>query len=295
MTFTLKITSAPINLSADSIVVSPNEEPIEISDNSVILENDDLNNENNNNEDTDENEIDLQEEEEETTPEDEEIEEGEVTIPEEEEIEEEETTTPEEEEEEEIEEETTPEEEEAEEEENKFPLDLIIDSVDIRGNGCPQNSIKAMGEFDQNHLFWLFDEYKALAGGTSNRRMTRKTCNITIGIQVPQNYSIGFYSKVIWGRSEIPKNGTGKVTIKQFLVGQTEGLKKVKTFTNEKMENFHLKIEPDQDNISWTGCGKSTNLRINTNILVKTNSLKEPATISVGGLFAYHLKFKRCD
>ena len=77
-----------------------------------------------------------------------------------------------------------------------FALGLIsaetmADSDDIRlgrpgygGNGCPAGSASATLSPDRKALSIIFDEFMVEAGGSTRRKVSRKSCNIAIPVHV---------------------------------------------------------------------------------------------------------------
>lgn len=167
------------------------------------------------------------------------------------------------------------------------------------GNGCPAGSASVTLSPDYTALSILFDRYIAEAGGATNRTLDRKSCNISIPVQVPQGYSVSLFKIDYRGFAAIPPGGYGVFRAEYFWAG-SRGPDFVINRHEPYNGNFLLQDELEARSIVWSRCGQSIILRVNTSTEISTNQFNEQSMLTIdsadisSGLI-YHLQWKRCN
>ena len=179
-----------------------------------------------------------------------------------------------------------------------FADDIRLGQPAYGGSGCPAGSASAVVSPDQQSLSVLFDQYIVEAGGMTGKRLDRKSCNLAIPVHVPQGYSIALFQVDYRGFAAIPSGGRGQFNAEYFFAG-SQGPRQTKTFTGPTNRDYELTSRLAAGSLVWSPCGASTNLRINTGMMVQTNASYADALATVdsadvtAGLI-YHIQWRRC-
>ncbi len=166
------------------------------------------------------------------------------------------------------------------------------------GSGCPAGTASASLSPDGSALTLLFDQYVAEAGGMTGLSVDRKTCNISIPVLVPEGFSVSILTVDYRGFVSIPFGGSGRFSAEYFFAG-SRGPIATKNFFSGSEGDFNITNNLGIQAMVWSPCGADVNLRVNTNMLVKTNRMMEDAMGVVDSAdfqtgIVYHLKFQRC-
>ncbi|MGZ3770019.1 MAG: DUF4360 domain-containing protein [Bdellovibrio sp.] len=165
------------------------------------------------------------------------------------------------------------------------------------GTGCPAGSASVTLSPDQTALSILFDNYVAEAGGA--RRVDRKSCNISVPVQVPQGYSVAVFQVDYRGFNSVPRGGQSRLDAEYFWAGE-RGPRVSRTFVGPVNDNYTVSDGLIATALVWTPCGASVNLRVNSSMMAMSNaqgeqtmSTVDSADISSG--LIYHLQWRRCQ
>jgi len=166
------------------------------------------------------------------------------------------------------------------------------------GNGCPVGTASASLAPDGSALTLLFDQYVAQAGGLTGLSMDRKTCNISIPVLVPEGYSVSILTVDYRGFVSIPYGGSGRFSAEYFFAG-TRGPIAARNFSSGSEGDYTITNNLGIQAMVWSPCGADVNLRVNTNMLVRTNRMMEDALAVVDSAdfqtgIVFHLKYQRC-
>lgn len=165
------------------------------------------------------------------------------------------------------------------------------------GTGCPAGSASVTLSPDQTALSILFDNYVAEAG--SGRRVDRKSCNISVPVQVPQGYSVAVFQVDYRGFNSIPRGGQSRFDAEYFWAG-ARGPRVSRTFVGPVSDMYTISDGLIANSLVWTPCGASVNLRVNTSMMAQSNARGEQALATVdsadvsSGLI-YHVQWRRCN
>lgn len=166
------------------------------------------------------------------------------------------------------------------------------------GSGCPAGSASVTLSPDGTSLTLLFDNYVAQAGGSSGLSMDRKNCNISIPVAVPDGYSVSILTVDYRGFISLPFGGSGRFSAEYFFAG-SRGPIASRNFIPGREENFTITNRLGVEAMVWSSCGADVNLRVNTNMLVRSNryldeamGVVDSADFQTGIIF--HLRLRRC-
>ena len=167
------------------------------------------------------------------------------------------------------------------------------------GTGCPAGTASVTLSPSQDALSILFDQFVAEAGGIYGRRVDRKSCNLSIPVQIPQGYSVAVIQTDYRGFNLVPAMGAmNKIESEYFWAG-IRGPKYSQIYRGPINDNFTLSNGILAESLVWTPCGATITLRVNTNIMTQTNARNDQSMMTVdsaditSGLI-YHLQWRQC-
>jgi len=163
-----------------------------------------------------------------------------------------------------------------------------IEGVGYGGTGCPGGSASAIVSPDGQKLSILFDKYTAFANSTRERR---KTCNLTIPIKVPSGYQVSLFDADY--RGYVAPRTTGRLRAEYFFAGE-RGPVFSRNIRGEKDYTVRDKLMTS----SWSRCGDSLNMRINSSMTASGRGMAAVDTLDVArrrGGFIYHIKYRGCN
>lgn len=155
------------------------------------------------------------------------------------------------------------------------------------GNGCPEGSASVNVSPDGQELTLLFDRF--IAQGNKSQE-SRKSCNLSIPIQVPQGFQISLYDADY--RGYIAPNTSGKLRAEYFFAGQ-RGPVFSRTFRGETDYNVRDQLVTVGD--VWSACGDSVNMRVNASMSAngQGQATVDSFDLAHRGL-VYHIKYRQC-
>jgi hypothetical protein len=167
------------------------------------------------------------------------------------------------------------------------------------GNGCPAGSASAVLSPDSQELSVLFDSYFAEAGGTTGKRIDRKSCNLAIPVRVPQGYSVAILKVDYRGYVAVPAGGLDRLEIEYFWAG-ARGPKVVREARGPINDGYTVTDELLATTLVWSACGAEVNLRINSSMMAQSNNRMEQTigtvdSVDVSSGVIYHLSWRRCN
>lgn len=164
---------------------------------------------------------------------------------------------------------------------------LAAEKVEIQGasyggNGCPDKSASVSVSPDGQELTILFAKFAALG---SNPDQSRKSCNVSIPVKVPQGFQISLYGADY--RGYVAPATTGVLRTEYFFSGQ-KGIVVERKFQGET--NYNVRDFLSTGTNVWSACGESVNIRVNTSMVARGAGT---ATVNPRGLI-YHVKYRTC-
>jgi hypothetical protein len=176
--------------------------------------------------------------------------------------------------------------------------DIRLGNPSYGGSGCPAGTASAALSPDQKSLSILFDQYQVNAGGTSGNTTDRKSCNIGVPVHIPQGLSLSIFKVDYRGFNSLPYGAYSQFHVEYFFAG-SRGPTYDKTFWGSLNANYLLTNTLAASAIVWSPCGADVILRVNSSMLVRTNSSNQQAFATVdsadikAGLI-YSLQWRRC-
>jgi hypothetical protein len=155
------------------------------------------------------------------------------------------------------------------------------------GSGCPAQSASVSVSPDGQELSILFDKFSAL-GRDPNQ--SRKSCNLSIPIKVPQGFQISLYDADYRGYVAPATKGTLRA---EYFFAGSRGPVFQRTFNGESNYNVRDSLATVAD--VWSACGDSTNMRVNASMAARGQGIATVDSFDLAhrGL-VYHIKYRGC-
>ena len=155
------------------------------------------------------------------------------------------------------------------------------------GSGCPDRSASVSVSPDGQELSILFDKFVAQGNVSAE---TRKSCNLSIPIKVPQGFQISIYDADY--RGYVAPKTSGNLRAEYFFAG-TKGPVFSRTFNGETNYNVRDSLATVAD--VWSRCGDSVNMRVNASMTARGagTATVDSFDLAHRGL-VYHVKYRTC-
>ena len=155
------------------------------------------------------------------------------------------------------------------------------------GNGCPANSASVTVSPDGQKLSILFDKFIA-QGNDPNT--SRKSCNLSIPIKVPQGFQISLYDADY--RGYVAPNTSGTLRAEYFFAGN-RGPVFQRTFRGE--DNYTVTDRLATVANVWSACGASENMRVNASMAARGQGMATVDSFDLANRgLVYHIKYRSC-
>ncbi len=155
------------------------------------------------------------------------------------------------------------------------------------GSGCPENSASVNVSPDGQELSILFDKFMALG---NSQTQSRKSCNLSIPIKVPQGFQISLYDADY--RGYVAPATTGNLRAEYFFAGN-RGPVFSRTFRGEKDYNVRDSLVTVAD--VWSACGDSVNMRVNASMSARGAGMATVDSFDLANRgLVYHIKYRNC-
>jgi hypothetical protein len=155
------------------------------------------------------------------------------------------------------------------------------------GSGCPDQSASVSVSPDGQELSILFDKFAALGNNPSE---SRKSCNMSIPIRVPEGFQISLYDADY--RGYVAPKTRGNLRAEYFFAGN-RGPVFSRVFSGETEYNVRDSLATVAD--VWSACGDSTNMRVNASMTARGagTATVDSFDLAHRGL-VYHVKYRSC-
>jgi len=140
---------------------------------------------------------------------------------------------------------------------------------------------------DGQELSILFDKFTAYGSDVSQ---SRKSCNLSIPIKVPQGFQISLYDADY--RGYVAASTSGNLRAEYFLAGN-RGPVFNRRFNGETDYNVRDSLETVAN--IWSACGASENMRVNASMVARGKGVATVDSFDLAhrGL-VYHIKYRSC-
>lgn len=166
------------------------------------------------------------------------------------------------------------------------------------GNGCPAGTASASISNDGRAVSILFDQYVVEAGRPTNRRLDRKSCNVSVPVHVPNGYSVAVFKVDYRGFNALPRGASSQFNVEYFFAG-SRGPRYTRDFRGPLEDEYMITNNLVASSLVWSACGEQVILRANSSMRATTNARNDQTLATVDSAdvqagLVYHLQFRRC-
>jgi hypothetical protein len=167
-----------------------------------------------------------------------------------------------------------------------------------QGTGCPEGSASATMTADGTQLSILFDRYTAEAGGNTGRRNERKSCSLSIPVEIPSNVSVAIVEVDYRGYHSLPTRGYSELSV-NYSLGPLSGPRFLRRFVGPLDTDFFAKQKLRATDVRWSACGGRSTLHLNTSMIVVSNGQQELSLAALDSAdlhsgFTYVVQYRPC-
>ena len=171
--------------------------------------------------------------------------------------------------------------------------DLRLGEPDYGGNGCPFGSAEISLDSDGKSLKVLFNDFALRT--RLYKTLARKSCNLSIPLHLPEGLSVSIVEIDYQGFMFLPQNSMARFSSEFFFSGE-KGIRLQKHFFGGYQGTINLKNHLFIQSQQWSSCGGDMNLRLNTNLFLKSkkNAFISFSSMGVKSGVTFGLKWKSC-
>lgn len=178
--------------------------------------------------------------------------------------------------------------------------DLRLGPPSYGGNGCPGGSASVTVSDDSKSVSVLFDAYSAEAGGSSGRRVDRKSCNLSIPVRIPSGYSVAIIGVDYRGFNAVPGAGAYTKFETEYFWAGVRGPRTSRQFSGPQADSFLIHHDLIASSLVWSRCGADEIFRINTSAMAMANNRMDQTLMTVDSAditagIIYQLQWRRCN
>ena len=142
-----------------------------------------------------------------------------------------------------------------------------IGALTYGGTGCPKNSLSFTLAPDEQELVLNYSKFFVRSGPGTGKSLDRKSCALVIPVRVPAGYQMALATESD-GKALVRTTGKATLNLESFYAGST-GVKNSKVY---RTGQHTVSIGDSANTIAWSGCGVSTNLRMNLSAVTQKDA-----------------------
>lgn len=178
-----------------------------------------------------------------------------------------------------------------------------IQTPRLSGDGCTgAATASATLAPDGSALSVLFDNFVARAGTGTSVRMKRTSCVMEIPVTVPAKTQVAITRADTRGYNSLPLRGYAQYTTQYSIAGRLLPVIMAR-FSGPVNTDYTMANRLKQTDVQWSPCGASTQVSINTSVVVQTNEKNDVVLSSIdssdiqsggGTAIKFALQYRSC-
>ncbi|GAA2280295.1 DUF4360 domain-containing protein [Streptomyces atrovirens] len=181
------------------------------------------------------------------------------------------------------------------------PDKIVIKVATVNGSGCPQGTAAVAVSADNTAFTVTYSDYLAQAGGNSAPTDSRKNCQLSLLVHVPQGFTYAIASADYRGFASLQPGAKGTQRASYYFQGSPNTEYRSHPFTGPIDDNWQATDETDWAQLVYAPCGVQRNFNINTELRVSAGTTA-PDDVSFMTMDStdgdistvYHLAWKEC-
>lgn len=181
------------------------------------------------------------------------------------------------------------------------PDRIVIKVATVNGSGCPQGTTAVAVSEDNTAFTVTYSDYLAQAGGTSDPTASRKNCQLSLIVHVPQGFTYAIASADYRGFAALQPGATGTQRASYYFQGSPNTEYRSHPFAGPYDDNWQATDTTDWAQLVYAPCGVQRNFNINTELRVGVGT-SSPGKVSFMTMDStdgdisttYHMAWKEC-
>ncbi|MFE7815556.1 DUF4360 domain-containing protein [Streptomyces sp. NPDC057433] len=181
------------------------------------------------------------------------------------------------------------------------PDKIVIKVATVNGSGCPQGTTAVAVSEDNTAFTVTYSDYLAQAGGTSDPTASRKNCQLSLIVHVPQGFTYAIAGADYRGFAALQPGASGTQRASYYFQGSPNTEYRSHPFTGPHDDNWQATDTTDWAQLVYAPCGVQRNFNINTELRVSAGT-SSPDKVSFMTMDStdgdisttYHMAWKEC-
>jgi hypothetical protein len=180
------------------------------------------------------------------------------------------------------------------------PDEVYVNNIVHGGTGCPNGTVASDISEDAKAFTLLFDNFVAEAGPGLPRSASRKFCQLTVNLHVPQGWSYTLFDVTYSGFASLDAGTTGTEKSTYYFEGSpSESVTLETTNSGPYNSDFQISDSLGLSELVWSPCGVNRALNVKSSIQV-TAAPGQSALITIDSIdgeliHRYGISWRRCD
>lgn len=181
------------------------------------------------------------------------------------------------------------------------PDKIVIKVATVNGSGCPQGTTAVAVSEDNTAFTVTYSDYLAQAGGDSDPTASRRNCQLSLVVHVPQGFTYAIASADYRGYAMLQPGASAVQRASYYFQGSSGTVYKTHNFAGAYNDNWQATDTTDWAQLVYAPCGVQRNFNINTELRVNAGT-QSPGKVSFMTMDStdgdistkYHLAWKEC-
>ncbi|MBL3669969.1 DUF4360 domain-containing protein [Streptomyces sp. M2CJ-2] len=178
---------------------------------------------------------------------------------------------------------------------------IVIDIATVNGSGCPKGTAAVAVSEDNTAFTVTYSDYLAQAGGNSDPTASRKNCQLSLVVHVPQGFTYAIASADYRGFAALQRGAKGTQRASYYFQGSPNTEYRTHTYDGPHDDNWQATDTTDWAQLVYAPCGVLRNFNINTELRVSAGTVS-PGKVSFMTMDStdgdisttYHMAWKEC-
>ncbi|MGW5974080.1 DUF4360 domain-containing protein [Streptomyces sp. NPDC055186] len=181
------------------------------------------------------------------------------------------------------------------------PDKIVIDIATVNGSGCPKGTAAVAVSEDNTAFTVTYSDYLAQAGGNSDPTASRKNCQLSLVVHVPQGFTYAIASADYRGFAALQPGARGTQRASYYFQGSPNTEYRTHVYDGPHDDNWQATDTTDWAQLVYAPCGVLRNFNINTELRVSAGTTS-PDKVSFMTMDStdgdisttYHMAWKEC-
>lgn len=155
----------------------------------------------------------------------------------------------------------------------------------LTGTGCPADATHTTTETGGGRITTTFDRYTAQVGPQVAATEARKSCQITLGVEVPARYRFSVTQWDLRGTARMEKGATAVEQASLYFAGQVPTAFSSHSLSGPVDGSWQFTEVNDLANLQYSGCGTHADLYVSTALQISggsSDTAKATSLIAMG-------------